>query len=122
MEVSLYTKIGGEKLKKLIHDFYTEIKKDELMAPLYEGDFEGAEERLYLFMIQYLGGPTTYSEQRGHPALRRRHVPYPVEDDTIAHWLRNMQVALSKSEIEEEHQAFLWEYFQKTAEFLRNRP
>lgn len=122
MEVSLYDKIGNENIRKLIHDFYTEIKKDELLSPLYEGDFEGAEERLYLFMIQYLGGPTTYSEQRGHPALRRRHFPYPVEDDTIAHWLRNMQVALSKSEIAEEHQAFLWEYFQKTADFLRNRP
>jgi len=122
MEVSFYEKIGDENIKKLIHDFYTEIKKDELMAPLYEGDFEGAEERLYLFMIQYLGGPTTYSDQRGHPALRRRHFKFPVEDDTIAHWLRNMQVALNKSTMIDEHKAFLWEYFQKTAEFLRNRP
>ncbi|MBN2639643.1 MAG: globin [Bacteroidales bacterium] len=121
MEISIYEKIGDENIKKLIHDFYTEIKEDELLSPMYEGDFEGAENRLYMFMVQYLGGPTTYSEQRGHPALRRRHAPYPVEDDTIKHWLRNMQVALSKSVIDDEHKNFLWEYFQKTADFLRNR-
>lgn len=121
MEISLYEKIGDENIKKLIHDFYTEIKKDELLAPLYEGDFEGAENRLYLFMVQYLGGPQTYSEQRGHPALRRRHNPYPVETDTIRHWLQNMEVALNQSKIQKEYKQLLWEYFQKTAEFLRNR-
>jgi len=121
MELSYYDKIGHAVLKQLIHDFYTEIKKDPVMSPLYEDDFEGAEERLFLFMIQYLGGPTTYSEQRGHPALRRRHVPFPVNTETIDAWLKNMEVALSKSTMKENHKIFLKDYFEKTAHFLRNR-
>jgi len=121
MELSYYDKIGHAVLQQLIHDFYTEIKKDPVISPLYEEDFEGAEERLFLFMIQYLGGPTTYSEQRGHPALRRRHVPFPVDTETIAAWLKNMEVALSKSTMKEDHKTFLKAYFEKTADFLRNR-
>lgn len=121
MEISIYDKIGEHNIRKLIHDFYTGIKKDPVLSPLYQGDFEGAQERLTLFMIQYLGGPQTYSEQRGHPALRRRHVLFPVQDNTIAHWLGNMKTALEKSDILPEHKEFLWDYFQKTAEFLRNR-
>lgn len=121
MEISMYDKIGEQSIRRLIHDFYTGVKEDPVLLPLYEGDFEGAQERLTLFMIQYLGGPQTYSEQRGHPALKRRHVKFPVQDDTIAHWLKNMKNALDQSEINTENKEFLWNYFQYTAEFLRNR-
>ncbi len=121
MELSYYDKIGHDVLRQLIHDFYLEIKKDPIMSPLYDGDFKGAEERLFLFMIQYLGGPTTYSDQRGHPALRKRHVPFPVDTETIGAWLKNMGVALSKSVMKPEHKAYLKSYFEKTARFLRNR-
>ena len=121
MEISMYDKIGEQNIRKMIHDFYTGVKKDPLLSPLYEGDFDAAQERLTLFMIQYLGGPQTYSEQRGHPALKRRHVQFPVEDDTIAQWLGNMKAALEQSAMKPEHKEFLWGYFQNTAEFLRNR-
>jgi hemoglobin len=121
MELSYYDKIGDAALRQLIHDFYAEIQHDPIMSPMYEGDFEGAEERLYLFMVQYLGGPTTYSEQRGHPALRKRHFPFPVDTETIGAWLKNMDVALAKSTMKEEHKTFLKAYFEKTAHFLRNR-
>lgn len=121
MEISMYDKIGEQNIRKLIHDFYAGIRKDAVLSPLYEGDFDAAQERLTLFMIQYLGGPQTYSEQRGHPALRRRHVKFPVQDDTIEHWLGNMKSALDHSEINPEHKDFLWDYFQNAAEFLRNR-
>jgi len=121
MEISMYDKIGEQNIRRLIHDFYTGVKEDPVLSPLYKGDFEGAQERLTLFMIQYLGGPQAYSEQRGHPALKRRHVPFPVKDDTISHWLKNMKNALEKSEIKPDHKDFLWRYFKHTAEFLRNR-
>lgn len=121
MKVSYYDKIGEENIRKLIHDFYEGIKQDPVMSPMYEGDFEGAEERLFLFMIQYLGGPTTYSEQRGHPALKRRHFTFPVDDESISAWLNNMRAALNKSNIQNQYKEFLWTYFKNTAEFLRNR-
>lgn len=121
MELSMYDKIGEQNIRKLIKYFYAGVKNDAVLSPLYEGDFEGAEERLALFMIQYLGGPQTYSEQRGHPALIRRHIKFPVEDETIAHWLKNMENALEQSDINPEYRNYLWTYFQNTAEFLRNR-
>jgi hemoglobin len=121
MELTLFQKIGAEKLKKLIHDFYSGIKTDELLSPMYQGDFEGAEERLYLFIIQYLGGPDIYNQQRGHPRLRQRHIVFPITEEAKQNWLKNMQNALEISEIAETEKDFLWKYFQQTAEFLKNR-
>ena len=121
MELNYYDRIGSEKIKKLIHDFYIEIRNDELLAPMYQDDFEGAEERLFLFMIQYLGGPRTYDEKRGHPRLRQRHVVFPVTEQAKDNWLGNMKVALDKSEISTPEKDFLWNYFKQTAEFLKNR-
>lgn len=121
MQISWYEKIGEKNIKKLVHDFYQEIRKDELLIPMYQGDFEGAEERLYLFLIQYLGGPETYNEKRGHPRLRMRHVVFPITEEAKQHWLNNMKTALDKSEMADTDKNFLWSYFTQTADFLKNR-
>jgi len=120
MELSLYDKIGDDNIKKLIHDFYLELRNDEILRPMYKEALDAAEERLYLFMVQYLGGPKHYNEKRGLPKLRQRHAEFNVNEKAKDNWLRNMKVALDKSEIQEKHKEFLWEYFQKTAQFLRN--
>jgi len=121
MKITYYEKIGDTQIKQLVHDFYQEIRNDALLRPMYKNDLEGAEERLYLFMIQYLGGPDTYNQLRGHPRLRQRHVTFPVTEEAKQHWLANMKVALDKSEIEQPDKDFLWKYFQQTGEFLKNR-
>ena len=121
MQLSYYDRIGSVKIQKLIHDFYIEIKKDELLSPMYQGDFDGAEERLFMFVIQYLGGPTMYNEHRGHPRLRQRHVNFPVTEQAKQNWLKNMDIALGKSEIGDSEKEYLKHYFQQTAEFLKNR-
>ena len=121
MQITYYERIGREKIKQLIHDFYQGIRQDELLSPMYKDDFEGAEERLFLFMVQYLGGPETYNQMRGHPRLRMRHMVFPVNEEAKQHWLANMKAALDKSDIEEPDKEFLWNYFRQTAEFLKNR-
>lgn len=121
MQISRFEKIGKEKLKKLIHDFYLGVRNDELLSPMYKNDFDSAEERLYLFMMQYLGGPDLYNQKRGHPRLRMRHVVFPINEKTKKHWLENMKTALDNSEIELSDKEFLWHYFEQTAEFLKNR-
>ena len=121
MQLSLYDKIGAENLKKLVHDFYLGIRNDELLKPMYQNDFDGAEERLFLFITQYLGGPDTYNQQRGHPRLRMRHVLFPITEEAKQHWLKNMEHALDLSEIANNEKEVLWNYFQQTAEFLKNR-
>jgi hemoglobin len=120
MQLSYYARIGDKNLKKLIHDFYIEIANDTLLRPMYKDGLDMAEERLYLFMIQYLGGPKYYDEKRGHPRLRQRHVDFVVDENAKYNWLKNMKIALGKSDISEDDKQYLWEYFQKTAEFLSN--
>ncbi len=121
MKISKYETIGAAAIKKLIADFYQEIKTDEVLRPMYKDDLEAAEERLYLFMVQYLGGPDLYNQKRGLPKLKMRHMVFPVDDKAIEHWLNCMKTALDKSEIDEVNRSFLWHYFKQTAVFLKNR-
>src|SRR5688572_3613383 len=78
--MSFYEAVGGEPFfRDLVARFYQRVREDPVLLPLYPADdLDGAEERLALFLMQYWGGPTTYSERRGHPRLRMRHAPYPV--------------------------------------------
>ena len=121
MERSYYERIGRDNLKQLISLFYEGVRQDEVLLPMYPGDLEAAELRLFLFMVQYLGGPATYSERRGHPRLRMRHVTFPIDDNAKEHWLMRMKHAMDQVEMDDECRAFLWSYFTYTANFLKNR-
>ena len=120
---NLYEAVGGEPtFRRLIARFYEEVAADqEILRPLYpEADLGPAEERFRLFLMQYWGGPHTYSDQRGHPRLRMRHAPFvigPVERDA---WLRAMKVALDDSGIEEPWRAQLWDYLEMAAHSMQN--
>nr|WP_162877639.1 globin [Mycobacterium persicum] len=94
---SFYDAVGGAKtFDAIVSRFYEQVAEDEILRPLYpEKDLSGAEERLRMFLEQYWGGPRTYSEQRGHPRLRMRHMPFritPIERDA---WLRCMHTAVA---------------------------
>ncbi len=88
---------------------------------MYKEKLEEAEQRLYLFMVQYLGGPKHYNEMRGLPRLRIRHQPFAIDEDAKNSWLANMRTALDKSNINADDKEFLWDYFVKTANFMRNK-
>ncbi|MDP2724265.1 MAG: hypothetical protein Q8O72_16055 [Bacteroidales bacterium] len=118
MQLSLYEAIGAENIKQLVHDFYQGVQTDQLLTPMYHNGFDVAEDHLHLFMMQYLGGPTTYNERRGHPMLRKRHEHFTMNEDTKTHWLRHMNKALDQSKMLDEHKDYLRTYFTKTAEFL----
>lgn len=121
MELTYYERIGQENLQLLIAQFYEGIKTDDVLRPMYPGDLEAAERRLFMFLVQYLGGPATYSERRGHPRLRMRHMVFPIDDVAKKRWLNCMSDAMDKVKMDDESRSFLWAYFQQTAEFLKNR-
>ncbi|MBU1368010.1 MAG: cyanoglobin [Bacteroidetes bacterium] len=121
MELTYYQRIGAENLQALVAYFYEEIKQDSVLRPMYPGDLEAAERRLFMFLVQYLGGPATYSERRGHPRLRMRHQVFPIDTDARDRWLNCMSIAMKKVTMDEESRKFLWAYFANTAEFLRNK-
>ena len=119
---SFYTAIGGEPtFRKLVDTFYAGVANDPLLRPLYpEEDLGPAAERLRLFLIQYWGGPTDYSDQRGHPRLRLRHAPFvigPAERDA---WLLHMRAAVDSLDLPADQHQALWEYLERAAFFMVN--
>lgn len=119
---NFFDAVGGEEtFRRIVHRFYVEVAADDVLRPMYpEQDLGPAEERLVLFLMQYWGGPHTYSEQRGHPRLRMRHNPFtigPIERDA---WLRCMKVAVDEVDMDEEHRARLWQYLEMAANSLMN--
>jgi hemoglobin len=96
--------------------FYEGVATDEVLRPMYpEEDLGPAKERLTLFLEQYWGGPTTYSDQRGHPRLRMRHAPYKVNPEARDRWLRHMRTAVDSLGLAPIHESQLWDYLERAA-------
>src|ERR1700761_5108266 len=122
---SFYDAVGGaETFTAIVHRFYELVPEDEILNALYPADdLAGAEERLRMFLEQYWGGPRTYSDQRGHPRLRMRHVPFritPIERDA---WLRCKQTAVASVDsqtLDDAHRQQLLDYLEMAAHSLVN--
>ena len=118
---SFYDQVGGhETFRTLVHEFYLGVAGDPDLRALYpEEDLGPAEDRLRMFLEQYWGGPTTYSEQRGHPRLRMRHAPFPVDHEARLRWLTHMREAMddlvADGTLDPGHEAQLWEYLERAA-------
>lgn len=121
---TVYDAIGGEPtFTRLVDAFYAGVAADPVLRAIYpEDDLGPAAERLRLFLIQYWGGPTTYSDTRGHPRLRMRHAPFPVNVTARDAWLGHMRAALDTVALPGEYDELLWQYFTRAADSLRNTP
>jgi hemoglobin len=121
---TFYAAVGGEEtFRQLVDRFYAGVAGDPALRALYpEEDLHGAAERLRLFLIQYWGGPTTYSQRRGHPRLRMRHAPFAINTAARDAWLRHMRSALESLDLPPEYEQTLWTYLTSAAESLRNTP
>ena len=119
---TFYDLVGGhETFVKLVDAFYAGVAQDPVLRPMYpEGDLEPAVERLRLFLEQYWGGPTTYSDRRGHPRLRARHSPFPIDEDARDRWLKHMRVAVGTLELHPLAQTTLWNYLEGAANAMVN--
>ncbi|MBN9620515.1 MAG: globin, partial [Actinobacteria bacterium] len=119
-----YAAVGGEEtFRRLVDSFYAGVADDPVLRPLYpEADLGPAAERLRLFLMQYWGGPHTYSEQRGHPRLRLRHAPFVVNEAARDAWLAHMRRALDDLALPVEYDRALWIYLSSAADSLRNTP
>ena len=130
-EMAMYERVGGMTFfERLVDEFYEGVAADDVLARLYpeHPDFTGARHRLTLFLVQYWGGPTTYSDERGHPRLRLRHMPFTIGESERDHWLVHMtdavRVATEALDVDPaERKAIADEllgYFRPTAEHMRN--
>ena len=119
---TLFDAVGGEPFfRGLVHEFYERVWADAVLRPMYpQDDRAGAEDRLALFLMQYWGGPGTYSAQRGHPRLRMRHHPFPIDLDARERWIAAMHGALDALNPAPLHRAELEDYFDRAATAMIN--
>ena len=119
---SFYAAIGGhDTFVRLVDEFYRGVADDPVLRPMYpEQDLGPAAERLTLFLEQYWGGPTTYSDERGHPRLRMRHAPFKVNPEARDRWLLHMRAAVDSLDLAPMHQAQLWDYLERAAFSMLN--
>jgi hemoglobin len=119
---SFYEAVGGhETFARLVDAFYEGVATDPVLQPMYpEQDLGPARRRLTMFLEQYWGGPTTYSEERGHPRLRMRHMPFAVDPDARDRWLAHMRAAVDTLGLPPLHEATLWDYLERAAHSLVN--
>jgi hemoglobin len=119
---TFYAAVGGEAtFRRLVAAFYAGVAEDPLLRPLYpEQDLGPAAERLTLFLMQYWGGPSRYSQERGHPRLRMRHAPFPVDEAARDAWLRHMRAALDTLGLPAAQDQVLWDYLTSAADSPRH--
>jgi hemoglobin len=118
----IYGHIGEDGFHRLVAAFYAQIPDDEILGPMYpREDLAGAEKRLRDFLIFRFGGPQTYLQERGHPRLRARHAPFPVDQAARDRWVALMDRAIEEAALPEEAVATLRPFFHDVATFLMNR-
>ncbi|GAA3647067.1 hypothetical protein GCM10022202_03020 [Microbacterium marinilacus] len=120
--ITFYEAVGGhDTFVRLVDAFYRGVAADPVLKPMYpEEDLGPAKDRLTLFLEQYWGGPTTYSERRGHPRLRMRHMPFHVNPDARDRWLAHMRAAVDELGLAPLHEETLWDYLQRAAHAMVN--
>ena len=120
-----YERIGGEKaVRQLVHRFYQlmdELPEAYELRKIHAPDLTLAEEKLFMFLSGWMGGPPLYIEQFGHPRLRMRHAPFSIGNLERDQWMLCMEQAMSDTGVEPELHKELQQAFFKVADFMRNK-
>jgi hemoglobin len=121
-EDQVYARLGEEGFARLVRAFYAQVPGDSILGPMYPAhDLPGAEERLRDFLIGRFGGPPRYIEQRGHPRLRMRHMPFAIDRAARDRWVQLMDTALDESAIDADARELLRGFLHGMATFMINR-
>lgn len=118
---TLFARAGGMGWFEAVADrFYAGVVDDPVLMPMYPANLDDARRHLALFLAQYWGGPSTYSEQRGHPRLRMRHVGFPIDQAARDAWYGHMATAVRSGGLEPADEAAMLDYLAAAADHLRN--
>ncbi|AVP36655.1 globin [Staphylococcus felis] len=115
-----YEVIGQEALDKMIDHFYLLVEQDSRINHLFPGDFAETARKQKQFLTQFLGGPNLYTEEHGHPMLRQRHLPFPIDYAAKEAWLENMAIAIETANFPHNAGAYLYERLRLTANHMVN--
>jgi hemoglobin len=121
-ENDVFGRIGEQGIARVVAAFYRQVPQDDVLGPMYPPeDLEGAEQRLRDFLVYRFGGPQRYLEERGHPRLRARHGPFPIDMRARDRWMRLMTGALAEAEIPADVEIVMRTFLDGIATFLVNR-
>lgn len=121
MEMSVYERLGERNLHKLVDRFYELVFSHARISRLFKTDKETIKEKQRLFLTQFFGGPSLYSDKFGHPRLRVRHLPHPITESDASDWLACMSEAINTLDIDEKLKQELIKRFVPTAMFMVNQ-
>lgn len=117
----MYERAGGEEwFRALVDRFYAGVADDPVLRPMYPDDLTEPKQHLTLFLIQFWGGPQTYSDERGHPRLRMRHFPFRVDEAARDAWLTHMLAAVRSGGLSALDEQQMVTYFQNAAQHMIN--
>ena len=120
-EAAIWRELGEEGFRKLVDAFYRGVETDSLLRPMYpEGDLAPAADRLFEFLCFRFGGIQRYIEERGHPRLRMRHLPFRIGEAERDRWMSLMGAAVAETEVPEQAAEPLMAFFAQVADFMRN--
>ena len=128
---TVFEMVGGQRFfDELVDRFYDAVEEDPLLRPMYPRDMGPSRRRLAGFLVQYWGGPSHYSEERGHPRLRMRHMPFPIGQAERDAWMTHMTASLDAATIVDgtdrplpaELRAAMFDHFDNAATHLVNQP
>ena len=118
---TIYETIGGDAtFWQLVDAFYAHVEQDPLLRTMFPDDMQPGKERQFLFLTQYFGGPARYNALHGHPRLRMRHMPFPIDQDARNAWLNAMLTAIDEVGIPEPARTAMRDYFERGATFMVN--
>jgi hemoglobin len=119
---TLYQRAGGQDwFDALVERFYDRVEADPVLRPLYPEDLGPGKRHLALFLGQYWGGPGTYSELRGHPRLRARHLPFAIGQAERDAWVAHMTAAVREGGLNPDDEAAVLAHVTDAATFLINQ-
>src|SRR5690349_25173509 len=121
-ESDIYAIVGEDGFARLVRAFYAQVPSDPILGAMYPpDDLAGAEVRLRDFLVGRFGGPPRYIEQRGHPRLRMRHMPFAIDQRARDRWMQLMTTALDEAGFDADVKELMREFLAQVATFMINR-
>lgn len=118
---SIYEAIGGEAaVEKIVHVLYENVQKDANLFEIFPNDLTEVAWKQKLFLTHFLGGPSYYLQERGHPMLKRRHMEFVITPERREAWLASMDIALDEAEIIEPYRTHIFERLTSVAHYMVN--
>lgn len=117
---TIYEMLGEDNLKTMVDRFYDLVQQNEIISPLFQGDFDSIRQKQFMFLSQFFGGPGLYTQEFGHPKMRMRHLPHQITIEAKDEWLKCMKEAVYSLDIPNNLKDAVYNSFPAVAQHMVN--